>query len=81
MSVSDEKLGNELAALEAKEIAIQKQVQELHRKLMVPVWVERREMVKQIPNFWSEVVSRLFMPVFALDSPPSIDQQHPYLRW
>lgn len=52
-----EKLNDELTAIMAKEAEIQKQVQTYQRKLMDPIWTERRELVKQIPNFWSDAVS------------------------
>ncbi|KAI8097752.1 uncharacterized protein BX664DRAFT_356962 [Halteromyces radiatus] len=55
--MSDEKISKEIMALETKEAEIAKKVQDYHRKLMTPIWDERRELVKQIPNFWSEVIS------------------------
>lgn len=52
-----EKINEELTALANKENEISQKVQTYHRNLLKPLWDERRKIVKQIPNFWSEVVS------------------------
>ncbi|CAO3592995.1 unnamed protein product [Absidia cylindrospora] len=49
-----EQLNDELASLMAKEADIQNQVQVYQRKMMEPLWKERRELAKKIPNFWSD---------------------------
>ncbi|ORY98350.1 hypothetical protein BCR42DRAFT_430348 [Absidia repens] len=55
--MSDDKINESILALETKEDEIQKQVEVYHRKLMAPLWKERREIVKGIPNFWASAIS------------------------
>ncbi|KAI9302493.1 hypothetical protein BJ944DRAFT_167175 [Cunninghamella echinulata] len=54
--MASEKINEELTALANKENEISQQVQAYHRNLLKPLWDERREIVKGIPNFWSEVL-------------------------
>ncbi|ORZ15371.1 hypothetical protein BCR42DRAFT_52500 [Absidia repens] len=61
-----EQLNDELASLLAKESDIQNQVQVYQRKMMEPLWKERRELAKKIPNFWSDAISH--SPMFNLSA-------------
>ncbi|CAO3640109.1 unnamed protein product [Cunninghamella echinulata] len=54
--MASEKINEELTALANKENEISQQVQTYHCNLLKPLWDERREIVKGIPNFWSEVL-------------------------
>ncbi|KAG1250984.1 hypothetical protein G6F68_012516 [Rhizopus microsporus] len=38
------------------------QVQAYQHKMMTPVWEKRREIVKNIPNFWGQAVNLHLQP-------------------
>ncbi|KAG0173268.1 hypothetical protein DFQ28_011179 [Apophysomyces sp. BC1034] len=52
---TEEALRNEITALEDQTNKVNDEIQAYSRKLMQPVWEQRREIVKKIPHFWAEV--------------------------
>ncbi|ORX48806.1 hypothetical protein DM01DRAFT_1409711 [Hesseltinella vesiculosa] len=54
---NEEKVNNQLIDLSKEEDDIHDKVLDYQRQLMTPLWNKRREIVKQIPNFWSEAIS------------------------
>ncbi|CAO3634730.1 unnamed protein product [Cunninghamella blakesleeana] len=61
-----EKINEDLTALANKENEISQKVQIYHRSLLKPLWDERRKIVKEIPNFWSEVYLCIHMYYYFL---------------
>ncbi|KAI8059564.1 hypothetical protein BC940DRAFT_313413 [Gongronella butleri] len=55
--MSDERIANELMSLENEQEAVHEKCLEYQRKLMKPLWEKRRDIVKNIPNFWAEVIT------------------------
>lgn len=55
---SEDQATQELLDLEEEALKVADQVQTYQRKLMAPVYAKRREIAKQIPNFWSQVVKK-----------------------
>lgn len=56
---TDEAVAKELENFEAETQEITKEIEAYARKLWAPAWNKRREIVKKIPNFWSQAVSLL----------------------
>jgi template-activating factor I len=53
----DEATQNALLELDKESDAVDQQVAAYQRKLMIPIWNKRREVLKKIPSFWGRVVS------------------------
>jgi hypothetical protein len=61
---SEDQATQELLDLEEEALKVADQVQTYQRKLMAPVYAKRREIAKQIPNFWSQVLGN--SPLFGV---------------
>ena len=55
--MSEEVITKELAALNEQTLKAGKEVEQFTRKLMIPIWNKRREVIKKIPNFWTQAVN------------------------
>ena len=58
--MSEEVINKELAALNEETLKAGKEVEQFTRKLMIPIWNKRRDVIKKIPNFWTQAVRDLF---------------------
>lgn len=59
---SEEAINKQLIELQEETDKADREVHAYMRQKMVPIWNKRRGIVKQIPNFWTRVVSSLYNP-------------------
>ncbi|KAI9365834.1 hypothetical protein BD770DRAFT_377350 [Pilaira anomala] len=64
MSVEDY-INDQFQVLEEETFKVAEEVSAYQRKLMEPVWYKRREIVKKIPNFWSQTIGN--SPLFGIE--------------
>ncbi|KAI9253852.1 hypothetical protein BDA99DRAFT_519162 [Phascolomyces articulosus] len=63
--MSEEVINKELSALQEDTLKVGKEVEQYTRKLMIPIWNKRRDVIKKIPNFWTQAMGN--SPLFAID--------------
>lgn len=59
---SEEAINKQLTKLQEETDKVDREVHAYMRQKMAPIWNKRRDIVKQIPNFWTRVVSSLYNP-------------------
>lgn len=60
---SEEAINKQLVELQEETEKTERELQAHMRNKMAPIWNKRRDIVKQIPNFWTRVVSSIQQPL------------------
>ena len=56
---SEEAINKQIVEIQEETDKAEREIQAHMRNKMAPIWNKRRGVVKQIPNFWTRVVSNL----------------------